>query len=427
MNPLIENILKALEVNQISSYLITELMEETVELFFIKKNLDMRREKTVTKYKLTVYHDFTKEDVKMRGSSAIGIYNGMTQEEVNKAVKNAAFAASFVCNPYYELPKGVSEEHVIMESYLSGLTLTDAAAKFSEALFAEDSCADVFMNSAELFVEKIYRRTINSEGIDVSYEKYEINGEFVAQCTQPQDVETYQSFHYDDLDTEALKHKVKHTLDTTKARALATTAPTSGEYTVLISGQYVKDIFHYYLERSSASLIYPNYSNFQIGKSVQGEDVTGDVISILLTAKEPYSEEGIAMTDRTLVTEGVLKTIHGNSRFSYYLNTPPTGSYNHIRVPSGSMSFEDMKTGKFLHIVNFSDFQMDTLSGHFGGEIRLAFLSDGNTITPVTGGSIHGSIIKAQKNLIFSKELQVEKGFDGPLAVKFENINVAGI
>ncbi|MDF2803339.1 MAG: TldD/PmbA family protein, partial [Anaerocolumna sp.] len=51
----------------------------------------------------------------------------------------------------------------------------------------------------------------------------------------------------------------------------------------------------------------------------------------------------------------------------------------------------------------------------------------GNTITPVTGGSINGSIIKAQKNLVFSQELQVEKGFDGPLAVQFENINVAGI
>lgn len=427
MHPLIKNILKALEVNQISSYLITELKEETVELFFIKKNLDMRREKEVTKYKLTVYNDFVKDDVNMRGSSAIGIYNGMTQEEVNRAVKNASFAASFVCNPYYELPKGTSQDHVKMQSYLSGLSLTDAAAKFSDALFAEDVCSDVFINSAELFVEKIYCHTINSEGIDVSFEKYQIKGEFVAQCTEPQDVETYQSFHYDDLDTEALKHKVKQTLDTTKARALATSAPTSGEYTVLISGQYVKDIFNYYLERSSASLIYPSYSNFEIGKSVQGEDVIGDVISILLSAKEPFSEEGISMTDRTLVKEGVLETIHGNSRFSYYLNTPPTGAYNHIRVPSGSKFFDDMKKGKYLHVVNFSDFQMDALSGHFGGEIRLAFLSDGDTITPVTGGSINGSIIKAQKNLVFSKELQVEKGFDGPLAVQFTNINVAGI
>lgn len=426
MNPLIKNILKALEVNQISSYLITELKEETVELFFIKKNLDMRREKEVTKYKLTVYTDFIKDEVKMRGSSSIGIYSGMTQEELNQAVKNAAYAASFVCNPYYELPKGTQKEHVKMESYLSGLSLTEATAKFSEALFAEDVFQDAFLNSAELFVEKIYRHTINSEGIDVSYEKYQINGEFVAQCLEPQDVETYQSFYYDDLDTEALKLKVKQTLETTRARAIAANAPASGEYTVIISGQYVKDIFRYYLERSSASLIYPNYSNFEVGKSVQGEDVTGDGISVLLSAKEPYSEEGISMTDRTLIKNGVLELIHGNSRFSYYLNTTPTGTYNHIRVPSGSKSFDDMKTGKYLHVVNFSDFQMDAFSGHFGGEIRLAFLSDGNTITPVTGGSINGSIIKAQKNLAFSTELQVEKGFDGPLAVQFENINVAG-
>lgn len=427
MNPLIKKILKALEINQICSYLITEIKEETVELFFIKKSLDMRREKEVSKYKLTVYNDFIKEDTKMRGSSSIGIHNGMTPEEINQAVKDVFYAASFVCNPYYELPKGSKEERTKIESYLSNLSLTDAAAKFSEALFAMDTCGEVFINSAELFVEKSLHHIINSEGIDVSYEKYQINGEFVTQCIEPLDVETYQNFYYEDLDTEALKLKVKQTLETTKARALAVSAPATGEYTVLISGQYVKDIFHFYLERSSADLIYANYSNYEVGKSVQGDDVTGDVISILLSAKDPYSEEGITMIDRTLIKDGILENIHGNSRFSYYLNTPPTGTYHHIRVPSGSKSFDDMKKGRYLHIVNFSDFQMDAFSGHFGGEIRLAFLSDGTNITPVTGGSINGSIMKAQKNLIFSKELQVEKGFDGPLAVQFEHIKVAGI
>lgn len=427
MNPLIEYILKALEANQISTYLITELKEETVELFFIKKNLDMRREKSVTKYKLTVYHDFEQDGVKMRGSSVIGIYNGMSQDEVNQAVKNAFFAASFVRNPYYELPKGATCEHIIIDNALSQTTLPLAAAIYSEALFAEDTLSDVFINSAELFVEKISQHTINSEGINVSYEKYLVNGEFVAQCTTPQDVETYQSFHYDDLNTESLKMKVKQTLDTTKARAMAKVAPTSGEYTVLLSGQYVKDIFDFYFERSQANLIYPKYSNFQIGKSVQGEKPKGDIINITLKAKEPFNEEGITMTDRTLVEDGVLKTIHGNSRFSYYLNTPSIGTYHHISVPSGSKSLEDMKKGKYLHVLNFSDFQMDALSGHFGGEIRLAFLSDGDSITPVTGGSISGSMTKVQQNIYFSQELQIEKGFHGPLAVQLENISVAGI
>ena len=76
--------------------------------------------------------------------------------------------------------------------------------------------------------------------------------------------------------------------------------------------------------------------------------------------------------------------------------------------------------------VNFSDFQMDTFDGHFGGEIRLGFLYDGEKRIPVTGGSINGSILDAQKNLVFSRETQVEKNFQGPAAVCLEGVNVAG-
>ena len=85
-----------------------------------------------------------------------------------------------------------------------------------------------------------------------------------------------------------------------------------------------------------------------------------------------------------------------------------------------------MKKEPYLQVVNFSDFQMDDFTGHFGGEIRLAFLFDGEKVTPVTGGSINGSIIDSQSSMLLSKEMQVEDGYEGPLAVCFDNIPVAG-
>ena len=95
-------------------------------------------------------------------------------------------------------------------------------------------------------------------------------------------------------------------------------------------------------------------------------------------------------------------------------------------MPEGSVSLEEMERSPYLEVVNFSDFQMDSFTGHFGGEIRLAFLYDGEKRIPVTGGSINGNILEAQKNLVFSKEMQVEKDFEGPVAVCMEQINVAG-
>jgi predicted Zn-dependent protease len=97
-----------------------------------------------------------------------------------------------------------------------------------------------------------------------------------------------------------------------------------------------------------------------------------------------------------------------------------------MRVNNGTISMEEMKKGPYLHVVQFSDFQMDALSGYFGGEIRLAYLYDGETVTPVTGGSINGNMLELQKNMVFSTERYKNSKYDGPLAVRFFGVPVAG-
>ena len=423
---MIEQILKAFNQNNITKYRINEVEAEQLELFFIRRKLDMRRGKKVHKYNVTVYRDFEKDGKKNLGSSEVELSESMKQDELNQKIKDAYFSASFVSNPYYELPSGTKEEFITLESGLSSLTLEEIAKKMTEALFAEDTQKDVFLNSAELFINRETCHIINSEGIDVGYKVNRVNGEFVAQCKEPQDVETYQNFAYDDLDTDALRTKVAETLNLTKARAQAIKAPAAGTYSVLLSGNSVKELISYYISRSGAGMIYPKYSNYQTGMMIQGEQITGEKLNLTLKAREPYSVEGISMKDRVLLEDSVLKTIHGTCRFSYYLNIEPTGNYRRYQMPAGSKSMEELKQGKYLHVINFSDFQMDSFTGHFGGEIRLAFLSDGTTITPVTGGSISGNILEAQKELVFSKELQKEKGFEGPYAVLLKDIKVAG-
>ena len=85
-----------------------------------------------------------------------------------------------------------------------------------------------------------------------------------------------------------------------------------------------------------------------------------------------------------------------------------------------------MKKEPYLHVVSFSDFSMDSFSGYFGGEIRLAYLYDGEKVTPVTGGSVSGNLLELQKNIVFSTERYKNKDYDGPFAVEFQNVAVAG-
>ena len=90
------------------------------------------------------------------------------------------------------------------------------------------------------------------------------------------------------------------------------------------------------------------------------------------------------------------------------------------------MSFAEMQKRPCLWAVTFSGFEMDSFSGHFGGEIRLAYLIEDGKMTPVTGGSINGSILEAQKDLVFSTDRYAEIGYDGPYAILLKNVAVAG-
>ena len=426
---MIEKILSALKKSGVELYQITETREESAELFFIRKSLDMQRRKEIQQASVVVYKDFYEGEKHILGSATVQVQESFTEDQMVEIFQDALFAAGFVKNKYYELyagQEGTSAETSPMADGLSDKSLTEIAHCFAEALFAEDTETDVFLNSAEIFATRTSCRIVNSRGVDAGYQKNRVQGEFVAQCVSGQDVETYQHFAYEDLDTAALRRKVRDTLKMTRDRARAVSAPSAGEYRVILSGDYVREFFSYYVERSGTYMVYSKYSAFQTGCSVQGENVKKDRINLTLKATVPYSDEGIPMKDRELVQDGKLQLLHGGNRYAFYMGLEPTGSYRSYKAPAGEVSLEEMRSAPYLEVVNFSDFQMDSFTGHFGGEIRLAYLYDGEKKIPVTGGSINGSILEAQKSLVFSKEMQVEDAFEGPLAVCLEGVKVAG-
>lgn len=425
---MIEKILSALKTAGVEMYQITETKTESAELFFIRRSLDMQRKKNICQAEVVVYREFTEGGKRRMGSAAVQVQDSLSREQMKEMFRDALYAAGFVKNEYYELYGGQKENEPgsAKTSDMEGRTLAEIAQCFTEALYAEDTETDVFLNSAEIFASVTACRIINSRGVDVSYRKNRIEGEFVVQCTAGQDVETYQDFAYEDMNTDALRRKVRETMEMTRARAEAVSAPPAGTYRVILRGASVETILSYYVDRSNSSMVYRKYSSFRTGCGVQGTDVERDRINLTLKATVPYSMEGIPMKDRELVKDGKLQLIHGGNRFAYYLQIEPTGNYRGYRAPAGTVSLEEMRGEPYLEVLNFSDFQMDSFDGHFGGEIRLAFLYDGEKKIPVTGGSINGNILEAQKNLVFSSEMQVEKNFEGPLAVCLEGINVAG-
>lgn len=423
---MIEQIKAVLGQLGIDGYRIVENLQESLECFFVRKKLDLKRRTDVTDYTVRVFCPHGKDGKQMVGSSEVHLHPEMETAEIREILQKAYHAAALVHNEYYELNMGKKEEFVRSNSQFARQSLEESIRQTAEVLYAADASGKVFINSAEIFAKRVVRRIMNSRGVDVSYETYLVSGEYVVQCIEPRDVETYHQFSYHDANLEALRREVAEAFAMTQARAEADRPPRAGKYTILLSGSNLQEILQYYCERSHASAIYQKYSNFQIGDHVQGDEVKGDMLTIIMKAKEPYSNEGIFMKDRPLIEHGTLKMFHGGCRNAYYLGIEPTGDYTSISVPVGSRTMEELKSSPYLHIVSFSDFQMDPLSGHFGGEIRLAFLYDGEKEIPVTGGSINGSILAVQGNMLFSRERYQNDEYEGPYAVRIEGVEVAG-
>jgi len=416
-----------LEQCGVETYAVTRTKKEIVELFFIKKKLDMRRIENTEEVSFAIYKDMEVDGKKLRGRADIIANTSMSDEEIIAKIKSADFAAQFVKNPYFKLPAREVSYEIIMESDLNGMSLSDIADAFSGAFYEADNDGEAFINNLELFVEELHTRIVNSEGTDVSFVKRRVNGEFVAQCKSPQDVETYLDYEYDTLALDEAKALVARALEMTKDRAKATRMPKAGTYNVIISDRYIPEITGFYATRAHAAMIFPGYSNYRVGDMVQGEEVKGDLLNIKLLPSVPFSDEGIKMIERPLLENGVVKTIHGDQKFTYYLGVEQVGNYDKVELPAGTISFDEMKKIPGLHVVNFSDFQMDEMDGHFKGEIRLAYCTDeqGN-VECVTGGSINGSIFEAQKDFAFSKETQNLANYVGPRAVLLKGVAVAG-
>ncbi|NLK44265.1 MAG: TldD/PmbA family protein [Tissierellia bacterium] len=434
---MIERIRKVLsKIDGIDGWKINEKTVESKELFFIRKELDMNRGKDVTHITLTLYKDAEESGKKYRGSATIKIHPTMDEEEIEKEIRDAIYAAGFVKNKYYPLVKPSEEVPPEIRTSFSEDSMSNWMSKLTKDIFIGDKYDNGWINSAELFLDKVRVRIVNSEGLDVDYETYRGELEFITNWKEgdSEEVELYKDLLFSDYDEEIIPQAVDEMLKISRDKALANPTPKLNDIPVILSGEPVKQLFYYYYDKASARSVYENWSTAKIGESIQGDHIKGDRVSIVLvphlensTASAPYDEDGLILSKVSIYEEGILKRYWGNIRYSHYLNVEPTGIIRNIVVEGGSKSLEEMKEGPYLELVSFSDFQVDPITGDFAGEIRLGWYNDGDKFIPVTGGSISGNINEVHKEMYLSKEVQKLNNFLGPYSVKLLNVNIAGV
>jgi PmbA protein len=430
------NIIKeVLTNNKINEYKIIETKIEASELFFIKKNLDMDRAKSVHHFKITVYTNIEENGKVYKGSSTTNIHPTMSYCEVDNTIKDALFAAQYAKNPYYPLVEASDNYKKLEASSFSEESLAFWMNEIAKAIYKYDNYEKGGINSCEIFLNKVYTHILNSKGVDVDYTNYDCMIEFITTWKEEgEEVELYRCLHFSALDAEALSKEVNTMITICKEKAIAKNTPLLKKYSVLLTRDAVKDLFSFYSFKSSSEAVYGKASTWKIGDKIQGDMVKGDIITLSInpfmsnsTYSASFDNDGLPLHPVTIIENGILKNYISDSKYAHYLNIEPTGSIKNIEVCGGNKTEEELKKDPYLEVVAFSNFKSNTLTGDFYGEIRLAWYFDGNNLIPVTGGSISGNIIELQNELFLSKELQKDNNFQGPKMVKLLNVNIAGV
>ena len=419
----------------VSGYKIKETQVQSNELFFVKKNVDMDRAKSVHHFSVTVYVDFTEEGINYKGSSITNIHPTMNQEEIEKAIQDAAYAAGFVKNPYYPLVQPATSEATLPESNFAKEGLPYWMNEITKAIYKNDIYEKGGINSCEIFLNKTITRIVNSEGVDVTEEGYHCMVEFITTWKEEgEEIELYRCIDCADFDAELLAEEVKSMISICKEKAVAVNTPALKTSTVILTREAVKDFFAYYCSKSNAASVYNQSSTWKVGDKVQGQEVLGDRITLILdpfmknsTNSEAFDSEGFPLKPVKIIDQGELKRYAADNRYAHYLEVAPTGNIGNIVIESGSKTIDELKQEPHLMTAAFSDFTVDVLTGDFCGEIRLAWYYDGKTTIPVTGGSITGNIAELQHNLHLSKERSKDNNFEGPAMVMLKQVTVAGI
>ncbi len=420
-----EQLIKILSESNLADYKIVEKTTVSHQGFFIGQKLDQHRICDVKHTTLTIYIDKDNQ----RASASKEIFANETEEEIRKDIESLKFNASLAYNKHYQLVKDIQHSEEMKNC--------DLLASFKNVVSAVQMINDTEsekINSYEIFVNQNYYHVVNSQGVDVSYNTLDEMVEIVINSINDcHEVEVYQMIQCGaDQTVENIAASIKKTFKSANDRSHAQKAKTMLDTRVLISGEDLRMFFRYFGEKSNTQMVYRGMSRVQIGDCCQnGEDcdkITMEAKRYLpfSSKNHPYSEDGLEIKDFTILKDGVYKNYNGDQRTAYYLGLNDISPVNNIVISGGSKTVDELKKDPYLEIVQFSSFDMDSMTGDFGGEFRLAYYFDGETTTALTSGSITCNMNDVLDHLHFSKETVQYNDAIVPEVIELKGVNVAG-
>jgi len=423
---MIERIIKLLKASEATGWKLQKSTLNSEEYFFVKGKMDLGRAKKVNHFDVTVYKDFSEDGRQYRGSSSVSLSPLFSNDELKEAIEGAVFAASFVKNPWYPIAEAYVKAFNKKEYDLQKLSKGSV-----EAILKAQGDTKAWVNSAELFISDIQTKIINSEGLDVSYSKYQTYLETIVSASGKEEVELYDEYKLSVPDGVLITERITKLLNMVHERSIAQDTPSLRDIPVILTGEPVKEFMRFYFQQANSQMKYDKISQAEVGKTIQGKE-TGDKITMDILAEtegsyynSPVDDDGFLIKSEMIVENGLLKKYWGDLRYSHYLGVESTGTANNFKVYPGEQLLSDLRETPYLEVTHFSAIDADMATGDFGGEIRLGWYHDGTKKVPVSGGSVTGNI-RELSSMKLSKETHLEGDYFGPLSIKVEGFKISG-
>ncbi len=422
-----KEIIAALKANKkVTDYKINENKKESSEFFFVKGKLETVRATDTKDVTVTVYVD---HDGK-KGDASFPVYPSTTPADLERLVDEAAEKALLIQNEPYTLPENDTGEYVV-ESNFEGHSLSELAETIAKAVFEAERVEQSALNAVEIFVNRYTGRVRNSRGVDKTQTRCAAMVEAIPTYNgEKQSVELYQQLNFSSLDEAALKDEIAGKLRAVKARYEAVRPETMPACPVILNKEELEELFGTLTGQLNYSTVYSKSNLFHKGDAIQ-KDPTGDKITLTMLGEAPgsvssarFDGDGLPLGSIRLIEDGVAVNYYGANRFGQYLGEKPTGVLRCIRVEPGTACRMCLSRAPYLEVISMSGLQVDLFNDYIGGEVRLAYYNDGETITPLTGISIAGKLSEVLSTIRLAKTTAVHNSYTGPDKAILQNMKV---
>ncbi len=433
MTDITEIILRKLSQLGCDMWEMTEKHTKSREFYFIRHRLDQDRLTDVTALQVKVY--IASEDNQYLGSASGEIPPTASEKEIDKILSDLKFQAGLVKNPYYTL-QDVQPE---VTGDLPEIDSAGIAKAFMQAIRSVPETGTEDINSYEIFVREITRRYRNSHGLDVTCRWPDSMAEIVVNARKDEhEIELYRNLTSGTCDADRICDGVRRAMQYGKDRLLAQPTPEGLNCPVVFTTSDAVSIYEFFTDRMNAGLKVRKLSGWEAGKPItetraEGSGTTGDPVTLEAlpflpnsSANVPVDAEGSRIRERRLISEGVAENFWGDRQFSCYLGLTDSSMVYNFRVSGGTLTEEEWKKREHLEIVEFSDFQVDAMSGDIAGEIRLAYWRHDGVTEIVTGGSVSGQMPAQIAGMRFSREAVQYDNWEIPAVTMLPSLAITG-